>query len=504
MQRSPSDVAVGYGAAMNLSSSSTLVSAVATVSSAFTIAVSAASPVAVPAPPTVHSVCDLSHEFTFYLDGRFHRQYLAEQGRDARNWGTLSKLDLSNTNLLVLVAGDPRLPYSAASIEHVAAFVEEGGTVLLMADGGEPMPPGEAIAARFGAKLTTRRAAAPLHGTDALPGGAEAPIEFRSGTVLDLATGGANGDHADPAWTTLVADAENLAVLAARRFGGGHVVVGSRGLFGQNPDASDPINAAWVTPVLVERASAKAIEPKKPHRSTPAERSREVGPLTLEFHEGTERWADSIHAVYMQVRPHLVEITGVQPSPGMISSMLILPTGGGGFSSGARIAIGAWWGGFPERRYPMVELIAHEAGHSWVLPHPEPLWNEPIATWLGIEVGRRLDMPEAQRTLDRQIAAARRLDPELDTLDPLAEDAARDLVWGKSYFVFEELERIHGPDAMAKYFRAKRRLVPADRRTYSMDDAVAVWSVAVGKDLFPWFRSLGFQVDHARTDLVEP
>ena len=74
-----------------------------------------------------------------------------------------------------------------------------------------------------------------------------------------------------------------------------------------------------------------------------------------------------------------------------------------------------------------------------MLPHPEPLWNEPIATWLGIEVGRRLDMPEAQRTLDRQIAAARRLDPELDTLDPLAEDAARDLVWGKSYFVFEEL-----------------------------------------------------------------
>ena len=71
----------------------------------------------------------------------------------------------------------------------------------------------------------------------------------------------------------------------------------------------------------------------------------------------------------------------------------------------------------------------------------------------------------------------------------------------------EELERFIAapyPTATSDGDRAKRRLVPADRRTYSMDDAVSVWSVAVGKDLFPWFRSLGFQVDPARTDLVEP
>ncbi|MFM1890641.1 MAG: hypothetical protein RLZZ565_1398 [Planctomycetota bacterium] len=457
------------------------------------------------APPTVHSVCDLSHEFTFYLDGRFHRQYLAEDGRDAPNWGTLSKLDLSNANLLVLVGGDPRLPYSAESIEHVARFVEhDGGTLLLMFDGADPMPPGEAVAARFGARPTAVRAKPPLRGTDALPGGAESPIEFRRGTVLELADLDAPDAHDDSRWTTLVVDAEARPVLAARRAGRGHVVVGSRGLFGQKPDASDPINASWVTPLLVSRAAEKVIDPSRPHRSTSAEQSREVGPLTLEFHEGTEKFADSIHEVYVEVRPHLVAITGVEPAPGMITSMLILPTGGGGFSSGRRIAIGAWWGDYPTRRYPMVELIAHEAGHSWVLPHAEPLWNEPIATWLGIEVGRRLGMPEAQQTIDRQIAAARRRDPGLDLIDPLAADAPRDVVWGKSYFVFEELERLHGPGAMSKYFQAKRRLVPADRPSYSMDDAVAVWSAAVGEDLFPWFRSLAFDVDRSRTDLATP
>ena len=28
------------------------------------------------APPSVHSVSDISQQFSFYMDGRFHRQYL--------------------------------------------------------------------------------------------------------------------------------------------------------------------------------------------------------------------------------------------------------------------------------------------------------------------------------------------------------------------------------------------------------------------------------------------
>ena len=111
-------------------------------------------------------------------------------------------------------------------------------------------------------------------------------------------------------------------------------------------------------------------------------------------------------------------------------------------------------------------------------------------------------MPEADRTLERQIRLGRRHDPRFDRVDPLADDAPRDLVWGKSYFVFEEMERRYGPGAMAKYFRAKRRLVTADRPAYTMDDCVAVWSHAVGEDCFAWFRALAFDVDPSRTDLA--
>ena len=436
--------------------------------------------------PRVHSISDISQEFTFYMDGRFHTQYLKGVGRDERNWGSLHRLDLTNANLLVLSEGDPHVPYSKASIEHVLAFAKGGGTVLLMADGGDPMPPGAELAQRFGAKLSTTKAVKPLAAV-----GAEWKVEYRGGRVLELG----------PEWSVLLRDAQKQPVLAKRALDEGTILLGSRGLFGHQPDAKDPINAEWVTPLLVELASKKPIDPGKPFEGAFAEHARAVGPLTLEFTDGTQRFADSIANEYALVRPHLVALTGVEPSPGMIQKLLILPTGGGGFSSGERIAIAAWWGGYPEQRYPMVELISHEAGHSWVLPHAEPLWNEPIATYLGIRVGMRLEMKEAKETLERQLAAGREHDPDFTRVDPLAEDAPRDLVWGKSYFVFEELEREHGPGALAKYFTTKRAIVAKERKGYSMDDCVAVWSRAVGRDLFPWFRSLAFPVDTARTDL---
>lgn len=441
--------------------------------------------------PVVHSVTDVSQRFTFYMDGRFYRQYLKPEARDVRNWGSLSELDLSNVNLLILTAGDPRIPYASSAIEKVNAFMKSGGTVLVMADGLSGEVPISKLLDGHGMKLSGQRAKAPLKGMAELSGHR---IVYRGGSPLEP----------DESWGSLVVDEIGRPVLAERAVGDGTLVVGSRGLFGHKPDASDPINDEWVGPMLVSRAIEKTIDPNRPHRRTWAEDSRMAGPLKLEYHDGTERFADGILEVYEEVRPHLLAITGVEPSPGMIKRLLILPTGGGGFSSGVCIAIGAWWGGFPEKRYPMVELVSHEAGHSWVLPHAEPLWNEPIATWFGIEVGRRMGMSEAQQRLERQIGKARKLDPDLTKLNPMDAEASRDLVWGKSYHVFEELERLHGPGAMAKYFRAKREHISPERAAYTMDDCVAVWSLAVEQDLFPWFRSLAFDVDRSRTELPAP
>jgi len=444
------------------------------------------------AAPQIHSLCDISHEFTFYMDGRFHRQYIGDNGVDARNWGTLSKADLSNINLLVLPGGDSHVPYSDASIRHVLAYVREGGTLVVLADrSGDSAPPVEDLTARIGLRFQAVAAQNPLKFAEP---SRNDKIEFAGGNTLNVTS----------EWRPVVVDAANRPTMARRKLGKGNVLVGVRNLFGNRPDASDPINAVWIQPMLLQLAKDKPIDPSRPPQSPWAELTRQVGPLTLEFHEGTRKFADDIAREYLAIRPILVEITGVEPAPGMITKLLMLPTGGGGFSSGERIAIGAWWGDYPKNRYPMVELIGHEAGHSWVLPYPEPVWNEPIATYLGVQVGKRMGMPEAQQTLDRAIARAREIDPDFTKVDLNGTNPPNAVVWGKSYFIYEQLEREIGPGAMAKYFRAKRRLAKPGRKGYSMDDAVAVWSHAAGKDLFPWFRKYGTSVDAGRTDIPLP
>jgi len=243
------------------------------------------------------------------------------------------------------------------------------------------------------------------------------------------------------------------------------------------------------------------VDPSRPPKGQWAELEKKVGSLTLEYHEGTKVFADSIAKEYFAIKPILVDITGVEPSKGMITRLLILPTGGGGFSSGERIAIGAWWGGYPKNRYQMLELIGHEAGHSWVLPYGEPVWNEPIASDLGIRVGQRLKMKEADETLNRDIENARKEDPDFKKIDINSPSASRDVVWGKTYWIFEQLRAKYGEDFMAKYFRTKRALLKPGRDKYSLDDCVAVWSRALGEDLFPWFQSLGINVSKENTEI---
>ena len=47
----------------------------------------------------------------------------------------------------------------------------------------------------------------------------------------------------------------------------------------------------------------------------------------------------------------------------------------------------------------------------------------------------------------------------------------------------------------ARYFQTKRKLASPDKiKKYTADDSVAVLSIAMGKDLFPWFQSLGVTV----------
>ena len=442
--------------------------------------------------PRVHAVSDLGHQFSFYADGRFHRQYLPGQPV-AMSWGSLFNYDFSNANLLILLGCDPHLEYVPQDIEVVTTFLQQGGGVVLLGSAQDKSQ--NALADKFGCSF-----AAP----------AEKPLK----AATDLITGEIEGSGDSLAlekpkdWRVLVADARNRPVLASRNVGKGTLLVGARGLAGRNPDASDDINALWWQPLLVEVASGKTADSSKPFRSRgigELEYAEQLSSITLRYSDYLKPYARSMSDIYMRCRPVIQKRMGVPLSEGMASEIGLLATGGGGFSSGRTLGLAVFWGGFPEREDSMIEFITHESVHSWVLPFAE-IWNEPIATYVGnlvmIDMGHE---EEALRRIESTIRRASRIDPTMKIYDlhgkgpqdsrELNRGEANNIHWGKTYWIFEQLRK-ENPQIVSQYFQAKRRLATPDKlKQYDEHTTVAVLSIAMKRDLFPWFREHGIAVD---------
>lgn len=453
------------------------------------------------ATPPVHAVVDLGHEFSFYGDGRFHRQYLANH-KGVTSWGTLSKFDLSNANLLVLLDCNDKLRYEPEDLRAIRGFMDSGGGVLLLGQAGDN--PQNQLARSLGvrfegsAKKPLKAVKAPVSG--AIEGG---------GTTLRFA------QAAD--WEVLIADADDKPVLARRKQGRGTLLAGARGLAGSSPAAEDNINASWWTPLLEQTAAAKTVDPRKPFRGRgPAEldHTEQIGEITLRYSDYLKPYAKSMADIYQRSLPFIEKRMGVPLSDGMASEISLLATGGGGFSSGKLIGLAVFWGGFPDQEDSMIEFLTHESVHSWVLPFPE-IWNEPIATYVGNLV--MADMGHAEegmRRIQQTIERATRVDPTMKRYDldgishsgeaKLEGGRANDHHWGKTYWIFEELRR-ENPDILASYFRAKRQLAkPGTVQRYDAHTTVAVLSTAMKRNLFPWFRDHGFDVSPEKSAIPLP
>lgn len=454
---------------------------------------------AMAAPPRVHAVVDLAHEFSFYADGRFARQYLADQ-KAVTSWNALPRFDLSNANLLILLDCAEQLRYTPEDAAAIRAFLEAGGGVAVFVgtDRGPQYDLAASLGARFVADAKKPLRLAPEAGTAAIEGGARLRLELETPET----------------WTTHLADAGGRPVVASRAEGKGRLLVAPRSLAGSRPDASDPINAAWLAPLLVRTAAGRPVDPSKPFKGrglVPGDTVETHEGLTLHYNDYLKPYARAMFDISQRCRPVIRKRMGVPLSDGMASEVGLLATGGGGFSSGRVIGLAVWWGGFPEREDGMIEFITHESVHSWVLPFAE-IWNEPIATYVGnlvmIDMGHA---EEAERRLKATIARAARHDPEMKLYDldgrgpsgakELGDGARNDIHWGKSFWIFEQL-RARDPDWLARYFQAKRRLVkPGALRRYGPDETVAVLSTALGRDLFPWFRAHGVDAAPDRSQI---
>jgi hypothetical protein len=444
----------------------------------------------------IHSVTDISHEFSFYFDGRFYTQYIAPDGADARNWATLHKYDFSNANLLILQSGGSSCPYLPEDIKAVQKFLQSGGAVLVLGDFStfrdEKVYQLNTLAQAFGAEFLNQPAQKPIQGFGFLK---NKKIDSYSPKTIKL--------DKDTTWQVLIKDKQGSPLMARRRVGKGQLLIASRSLCGRQPDAKDPINDKWWKPLLKQIVSGKTVDPKKLPPNKMPENQAQRDRLPIQYTDYMKPYADTIYTVYDRCYPVLEEIMGVPPSPGMLSRLILLPTGGGGFSSGSNIGLAVWWGGFPDKQYGMVELISHESTHSWVLPFPEPMWNEGIATYVGILAGQKLGLKEdADHTLKGWINDAKKYDPEMNKIDLAhGQNVPHAVRMAKPMWIFEQLRK-EKPDILARYFQTKRKLATPDKiKKYTADDSVAVLSLAMNRDLFPWFQSLGTSVDRANTQI---
>ncbi len=448
--------------------------------------------------PRVHAVSDLGHQFTFYADGRFHRQYLPGQPV-AMSWGSLFNYDFSNANLLVLLGCDPHLKYVQQDLEAITDFLRQGGGVILLGSARDEAQ--NLLAAEFDCSFGTT---------------AEKPLKAAHDLIDGEIEGG--GDtlkmQERKLWRVLAVDARERPVLATRRIGKGTLLVGARGLAGRNPNASDNINASWWQPLLVEVASRKTVDSGKPFRSRgigQLEYQEQLGSMTLRYNDYLKPYAKSMGDIYMRCRPVIEKRMGVPLSEGMASEIGLLATGGGGFSSGRTLGLAVFWGGFPDREDSMIEFITHESVHSWVLPFPE-IWNEPIATYVGnlvmIDMGHE---EEALRRIESTIRRASRIDPTMKIYNLRGEgppDAreldrgeANHIHWGKTYWILEQLRK-ENPQVLAEYFQAKRRLAtPGELKRYDEHATVALLSIVMKRDLFPWFREHGIDVTRNKSPI---
>lgn len=437
----------------------------------------------------VHAVTDLSHEFTFYADNRFHQQYLKTH-KGVTNWCNLWNFNLENANLLILPGCDNRINYVTEDVNLISDFLKDGGGVLIF--GSKEATSQNMLLGEFGAAFRDK-ASTPLKAARRL-GVSYVEGENISAISLD-----------DPGqWEVLVSDVADKPVMARRKYGKGTLLVSARQLAGSNPNASDSINKEIWKPILEEIAAGKEVSPDTEFRGSGIENLEnkvDHGSFILSYNDYLSPFANLMADIYNRSLPFIENRMGVPLSLGMASHVTLLATGGGGFSSGTVVALAVWWGGFPEKEDSMIEFLTHESVHSWVLPFPE-VWNEPIATYVGNLV--MMDMgheAEAVRRISSTIERASKIDPAMTNYDlagnvsgsgrELESWEKNNIHWGKSYWILEQMRK-ENPDFLSAYFKIKREYSQKGViKSYDINNTVAVLSLAMRRDLFAWFNSIG-------------
>ena len=463
---------------------------------------------------------DTSMEFLFVYDHL--AGFLRREGYQVtQNRGTLRTKLLDDYDIVLIQQLTTPLEFDPEFIDGLEQWVQRGGRLFIVghavqwrnfnrtSDAGYPL---NKLARAFGFRFDEReKGRFPLKGaTHAIAEGTTTINEDKYDPRARIWGPGwlkANGVGLIEAKsaTPVIVDADGKLVMAARRIGKGRVVAftGKRLLWGCTEKSS--IQYDVDDEALVRRVFDWLAEGRPPRENVTSligfrhpdivlkgkrtsirttEVLRERSQFTL---DQFDRVYDTLYGYFMVPAFSKLKINA-------------LAGAGGGYRGGDDIGIAVL-----ASDDGLKSLLLWEMTNGWGPPIPRS-WGEMWAFHTGNVLKGRLGIQTpAQRIASRHRALQETItaDPTLTKIDlaDAGDEKTHRKVLIKALFVMEELERIH-PGFIPRLCRI-HRVLHAKIEAVSMQEFVYLCSLAAGRDLYPYFRSLGTTVEPKTIDFAQ-
>ncbi|MFQ5804831.1 MAG: hypothetical protein ACE5I3_00100 [Phycisphaerae bacterium] len=462
---------------------------------------------------------DTSMEFLFVYDhlaGFLRREgYTVTQNR-----GTLHTALLDDYDIVLIQQLTTPLRFEAQFIAGLKDWVERGGRLFIVGHGvqwrnrnrrSRESFPLNAVAEVFGFRFNERdKGRFPLRGTahpiaKGTPTLTEDKYDPRAriwgpGWLKANGVGLIEAESAEPVFV----DADGKVVMAARKTGQGRVVAftGKRLLWGCTHESSvqhDPEIKTLVRRVfdwLREGRPSRAPRPDVVRVRHPdiEIKGKRTSIRTTEVLRGRAEYTlEQFDRVYDVLYDYFKV-----PAYSQLR-MNALAGAGGGWRAADEIGIAVLASDEGIR-----SLLLWEMTNGWGPPIPDS-WVEMWAVHTGQVLRGRLAIgspAEQILTRHRKLQEAIEIDPHLNKLDlaDAGDEKTHRKVLGKASYVVEQLERTY-PGFISRLCRI-HRAQDSWTEQVSMQEFVYLCSLAAGKDLYPYFQSLGTTVEPQKIDFA--
>ena len=398
--------------------------------------------------------------------------------------------------------------YTPAERAALKRFVEAGGGLLVIGGrpGGAEAADGwslNALLGEFGAKLTAE---------SALSDGVNA-------AVLGL----------EPGWEVLAKGAGDKPTRARRACGKGRVmIVESQGLF--NPGDKDSAEVRAAKPARLKEALLWLAAGKPPVGGD----GRMAGTGGAGIYPELEVEAGGLVVYYANNQP-AAALECIQKSIPLASRKVLawLPTqlgeepyaliicagGGGGWAINPRPKASAV---IEYQPLAILSVFGHELAHTLSGPRnaqgelagysPHANQGESHAGWFQGKINALFnpaDLELSNRNCNSILELERRKGSKLDLVKENETAAGREKwgkgpEWTKQWYIFQKIEDRFGPTWYPRWYWVRNtRWAKEPGRRETWEEMVEDMSIAVGEDLFPFFRQVGTSLKRERLERIE-